>query len=181
MSYEIWKPVIGFVGLYEVSVLGRVSCLNYRMKKGVKHILRPAPNSDGYLNVHLYAHDGGASYKVHRLVAEAFLPNPMKLPEVNHKNEVKSDNRVENLEWCAREYNMQYGTIADRNRARQQKRIIAKDPLTGKIVLRLPSIEASRKLGFDPTQVSRCCTGARGTKMHKNLAWSFDRKGGDVR
>jgi len=69
------------------------------MKPGRVQVLKPAKNSDGYLNVHLYAGDGGKSIKVHRIVAAAFIPNPDNLPEINHKNEKKDDNRVENLEW----------------------------------------------------------------------------------
>jgi hypothetical protein len=174
MKYEIWKPVVGLENRYEVSNYGQVRSLNYRMKKGVSCILRPAKNSDGYKNVHLYARDGGKTYKIHRLVAEAFLLNPHGFTEVNHKNEDKADNRVENLEWCERNYNMRYGTIADRNRARQNRRIIATDPNTGAVVHQLPSMAAAASIGYDPTSISRCCRKARGTEIHKGLRWSFE-------
>ena len=173
---ERWKQVKGYEGRYEVSDHGKVRSLNYRMKKGVTKLLRPARNSDGYLNVHLYAEDGGRTIKVHRLVAQAFLANPDELPEVNHKNEVKSDNRVVNLEWCERTYNTRYGTIGARNKARQNIQIIAIDPATGEVVHRLPSIASVAMLGYDTTTVSRCCRKTRGTRRHKGLEWYFQKE-----
>lgn len=180
MSREEWRPVVGFEGRYEVSSEGRVRSLNYRMRKGAVRILRPARNKDGYLNVHLYAQDGGKTYKVHRLVAQAFIPNPDSLPEVNHKNEEKSDNRVENLEWCSRDDNMHYGTISKRIVERQSKPVLARDPLSGRVVARFPSAEETKKHGFIPSEVSRCCRGARGRARHKGLEWEYA-VGGDAR
>ena len=108
---EKWKPVKGFKGLYEVSNLGNVKSLtrevycpatkNHKaftyIKKG--RILKPDKLKDGYCQVYLFKNGKGVFRKVHRLVAEAFIPNPKKKPQVNHINGIKHDNRAENLEW----------------------------------------------------------------------------------
>ena len=105
---EIWKPVIGYYGLYEVSNFGRVKSINYN-KTGKERLMKQVVNKQGYYQVTLHKNGSMAAKKVHRLVAEAFIPNPNNLPCVNHKNEDKTDNRVENLEWCSIEYNNRYG------------------------------------------------------------------------
>ena len=110
---EEWRSVIGYEGLYEVSNTGQVRSLDryvktcygsYRLHKG--KVLSPSIRPDGYLVVSLQYR----MFRVHRLVAEAFLPNPDNLPQVNHKDEVKSNNCVDNLEWCDSKYNNNYGT-----------------------------------------------------------------------
>lgn len=101
---EIWKDVVGYEGLYKISNLGRV----YSLKTGKN--LKQIDNGRGYLQVGLWKNGKRFCHKVHRLVAEAFIPNPNNLEEVNHKNEIKTDNRVENLEWCTHAYNTRYGS-----------------------------------------------------------------------
>ena len=95
---EKWKDAPGFPG-YQVSDAGRVKrSINGKM-------LRPVCYSNGYYVVNL----SGKRIGVHRLVALAFIPNPSGLPQINHKNENKADNRVANLEWCDSQYNNNYG------------------------------------------------------------------------
>lgn len=118
---EIWKPVVGYEGLYEVSNLGRVKSLD-RIVKGcygsIAHkkgkIISSGIGSTGYCIVSLQKDGKGKSFGVHRLVAQAFIPNPDNLPMVNHKDEVKTNNNVENLEWCDCKYNCNYGTGIER-------------------------------------------------------------------
>ena len=113
---EEWRDIGGYEGLYQISNIGNVKSLgrlvNYK-NKGKKwqegKILKPL-NKRGYLCVGLWKNGYIKNYSVHRLVAQAFIPNPNNLPQVNHKNEIKDDNRVENLEWCNNYYNSQYGT-----------------------------------------------------------------------
>lgn len=113
---EIWKDIKGFEGLYQVSNIGRIKSIDryIRNKWGSltlckEHILKPRTDDDGYYRIGLYKDGKYKSFGLHRLVSEAFIPNPNNLPCVNHKNEIKTDNRVENLEWCTNSYNLNYG------------------------------------------------------------------------
>lgn len=122
MSEEIWKDIKGYEGIYQVSNLGRVKSLPrfHKTKNGyyskVK-ILTPIKNDRGYLLVGLSKEWKKQKIFVHRLVAEAFIPNPNNLPQVNHINEFEKDNNcVENLEWCSCKYNCNYGTRNSRIR-----------------------------------------------------------------
>ena len=112
MKEEIWRDIKGYEGLYQVSNLGRVKSLNYNHTKKEK-ILNLA-NSKGYLHVTLYKNSKYKIYKVHRLVAIHFIENPNSYSQVNHKDENKQNNKVENLEWCTQEYNNNYGTRTQR-------------------------------------------------------------------
>lgn len=124
---EEWKPIIierngvllDFTGLYEVSSLGRIKSLSYGKTKKAK-IMKPRSDKKGYQFVTLMWNGQRKTIYVHRLVANAFIPNNDKLPQVNHKNEIKHDNRVENLEWCTARYNVNYGTANER-RSRKGK------------------------------------------------------------
>ena len=101
---EEWKEIPGYEGLYEVSNKGNVR--NVRRNK----LLRLSKNNYGYIQVSLYKNGIKTGPKVHRLVAEAFIPNPDNLPMINHKDEDKTNNNVDNLEWCDVKYNNNYGT-----------------------------------------------------------------------
>lgn len=129
MEKEIWKDIPGYEGVYQVSNLGRVKRLNsYRVSShGSKsfvseRILKPTPDKDGYPSVALGKY--GGTKKIHRLVASVFIPNPQGLPQVNHKNEIKSDNRAKNLEWCTSQYNNTYGSHSIRAGIAHRKPII---------------------------------------------------------
>ena len=112
----IWKDIQGYEGHYQISNIGEVRSLD----RDVIHsngshfhykgrIMMSWINSSGYYEIRLSKNGKAKSFKVHRLVAIAFIPNPHEFPEVNHKNEIKTDNYVENLEWCTSEYNVNYG------------------------------------------------------------------------
>ena len=116
---EEWRPVVGYEGLYEVSNTGRVRSLDrydnrncFRKSK----VLSPVKDKYGYLLVNLYCNGKQHQMKIHRLVAEAFIPNQDDLPQVNHKDEDKTNNNVTNLEWCDATYNNNYGSRLERSR-----------------------------------------------------------------
>ena len=101
---EIWEDIEGYEGIYQVSSLGKVKSLNFNHTKKEK-ILKPFFNRDGYLSVNLYKEGKRKQYLVHRLVAKVFIPNPENKLEVNHKDEDKTNNKVENLEWVTSKEN----------------------------------------------------------------------------
>lgn len=151
---EIYKTIEGYPN-YEVSNLGNVKSLNYNHTNKEKVISPTLRNS--YHSVQLYNENGFKRCNVHRLVAEAFIPNPNNLPQVNHINENKTDNRVENLEWCTRQYNCNYG---ERNKkiSKGCKKKIIQYSKNGKIMKEWGSLtEASKTLNISLSDISLCC------------------------
>lgn len=154
---EIWKPIKGYEGYYEVSNLGNVRSVDRVIvySNGAKHtykghLLSLVNRSGGYKEVHLSINQNKKTPSVHRLVAEAFIPNPLNLPEVNHKDEDKSNNCVENLEWCNSKYNMNYGTRNERS-----SKPIVQLTLDGDFVKRYyGAAEAQRKTGIMSNNIS---------------------------
>lgn len=108
---ENWKDINGYENSYQVSDLGNVRSVN-RVCNG-RHLngklMKPVMDEDGYLKVHLSKNGKATYYFVHRIVAENFIENPNGLKEINHKDENKTNNRVDNLEWCSTKYNINYG------------------------------------------------------------------------
>ena len=117
-SLEIWKDIEGYEGLYQVSSWGRVK--NSRTGR----ILKGLRDKDGYLLVGLCKKSVSQTHKVHRLVAEAFIPNPQNKPQVNHIDEDKENNHVENLEWSTAKENANHGTRNLRGSKTKSKPII---------------------------------------------------------
>ena len=112
---EVWKDVIGYEGYYQISNYGLVKSLdrvvdkNIGQKKLLKsRLLKQGIDKDGYKHVILYKNGRGSIFKTHKLVAIAFIDNPNNKKEINHKNGVKTDNKIENLEWCTRSENVKH-------------------------------------------------------------------------
>ena len=170
---EIWKPISGYEGIYEISNLGRVKRLTGRngavLKEG--HILKPN-NSRGYLYVGLStANSGKATTLVHRLVADAFVPNPNGYHEVNHKDENKMNNCADNLEWCSRAYNMAYGTARLRQGVSYGKPV-SQSTIDGITIAVYCSAETAGKLiGVDPSSIHKCCKGKR--EQAGGYVWNY--------
>lgn len=173
---EIWKSITDYEGLYEVSNLGRVKSLGNNKSRKEK-ILKPAKDRKGYLYVILCRNGKVKNFKVHRLVAEAFLPNPEGFPEVNHKDEDKTNNQVENLEFCDCKYNINYGSHNERSAAARSKSVEAsKFSDFRKICLRFPSTNEAGRNGYGSRCVAACCRGCYSThrgNFYKNLYWRF--------
>ena len=171
---EIWRDIEGFEGKYQVSNQGRVRSMwrtnQYKSHIGIPKILKPSEHRQGYLFVYLTNGRKRTKHYVHRLVAEAFIPNPDNLPQVNHKSEVKTENFVENLEWCDGKYNSNYGTRVQRWKPQVEKPII-QTTIDGKFVRRFMSAkEAERECGYNSGYISSVCHGRRlsayGYKFH---------------
>ena len=159
---EVWKDVVGYEGLYEVSNRGNVRSIERISSQGRKIggiILKPAYNNGGYLLVSLCKNGKVKSKYIHRLVLEAFVENPNNLPEVNHKDENKANNELSNLEWCDIRYNSNYGTRNERSAQARSKRVKAVNVETGEVLTFSSITEAGRK-GYSRGRVSEACRGA---------------------
>lgn len=178
---EIWKDVRGYEGLYQVSNEGNVRSLDRIIKHYPKdyfqkgRILKTAPSKTGYQMVVLINHNHRETRFVHRLVAEAFLENANNYPVVNHKDENKANNQVENLEWCTHKHNANYGM---RNNKISQK---GKTKITKQSVMyEYKGTTKSLKQWADfygmsyALFYSRWRKGKRGDELFKG----YDRKGG---
>lgn len=154
MKTETWKPITDYVGLYEVSSEGRVR----NVKTG--KILKPKNNRRGYLFVGLHKNGAIKNRYIHRLVAQAFIPNPNKLPEVNHKDEIKANNNLGNLEWVSHRDNSNYGKRNERISKSMSKPIVQIDLSTGLIIKTYPSTTiATRVTGINYDTISRAARG----------------------
>lgn len=114
---EIWKDIVGYEGLYQVSNLGRVKSLDRIDASGHRRkgkILKPRINHDGYVQINLHKNSIRKTVSVHRIVAIAFIPNTENKREVNHVDENKANNHVSNLQWCSPKENVNHGTCIER-------------------------------------------------------------------
>ena len=170
MEEEIWKEVAGYEGRYEVSNIGRVRCIprdveqlnKYRTVSIVHHagkIISQRANRLGYMIVNLHPDRKTLkTHAVHQLVAKAFIPNPNGYIYVNHKDENKANNRVENLEWCDAKYNSNYGTGKWRN-ASKNKKPVAKYDTEGNLIATYAGIkEAAKDSTVSWQMISACLT-----------------------
>ena len=166
---EIWKDIAGFEGFYKVSDKGRIYSVERKDSRGHRRrgrILNPKYNRGGYLTVNLCKNGKLKTKNVHRLVAETFLPNPNDLPQVNHRDEVKDNNNVENLEWCDARYNSNHGTRNERMAQAQSKKVIAVNAKTGDVIEFNSTMDAERK-GYSQGCVASACRGVYKTNYGK--------------
>ena len=186
---EIWKDIKGYEGLYQVSNMGRVKSFNYK-NTGKEGILNGSKNKRGYKIVHLCKNGKANHYLVHRLVAIVFIPNPNNYPEVNHIDENKTNNYVDNLEWCDGKYNLNYGTRNKRisknrkgkcagkehpnygkSRSKETTQKMSENSTNKTKVINLDTgeiFDSMREAGDkynmkNPWNISLCCTGKRKT------------------
>lgn len=164
----IWKDIKDYEGLYQVSDTGLVKRIP-GIKCRTERILQQGTQKAGYKYVNLSKDSKPHTKRVHRLVAETFIPNPNGLPQINHKDENKANNNVSNLEWCDREYNMNYGTRKERYCITRGKVIQCIE--TEQIY---PSArDASRHTGIYQSSISRCCNKDYGFKTAGGYHWEY--------
>lgn len=181
-NIEIWKPIIGYEGLYEVSSMGRVRSLDRRIsyisrtQEGKEYttthtykgkLMKQHNNHFGYKVIALCMDGKYRTYMVHRLVAEAFIPNPNNYPVVNHKDENKQNNCVENLEWCTQQYNINYGSgnirridTRNQNKSYHYQREVGQYTLDGVLIKKYPSASDT---GYCRESIRDCCNGRQKT------------------
>lgn len=171
---EIWKDIKGYEGLYQVSNLGNVKSLCYNKTKNLSKLLKPRNNKvsgDAYFIVSLCKNGIHKNFYIHRLVAEAFIANVNDLPQVNHIDEDKSNNKVSNLEWCTIEYNLNYGTRREKE-ARTKGISVFQYTKDGNFVKEYYSIrEATRQTGI--TNVGDCIRGK--SKTAGGFIWKLNK------
>jgi hypothetical protein len=202
LESEIWLPITGYDD-YEISNKGRVKSLSRekrnRQGKWIRKevILKPGMNRLGYFMVSLYKDKKAKSKKLHRLIAEAFIPNPNNLPCVNHIDENKENNDIDNLEWCTYSYNLMYsgncskGGMANANNSKNVERFTkwnkenkgwligsnaSKKPvlqiLNGVIIMEYSSAkDANTITGINASHIGECCKGKAITAGGYNWAY----------
>lgn len=144
---EIWKDIEGYNGFYQVSSCGRVRSKN--------KILKPQKNGRGYYRVGLK----GRLFFVHRLVAKHFVDNPNGYPLVNHKDENKTNNCADNLEWCTNLYNIHYGSANEKLRKTLKRKPVRQILPNGEEVIWESTRAVERETGYSHTNIAKCCKG----------------------
>lgn len=166
---EEWRDIPNYEGLYTVSNMGRVKSLNYNRTKQEK-ILKQGKMKNGYLYVKLCKDKKMKTFLVHRLVANAFIPNPNGYRCVNHKDEDKTNNCVDNLEWCTQKYNVNYKNAIQRRVEKQSKQVYQYS-LDGTLIAIWQSVSEAGRNGFNFGHVAACCRGK--LKHYKGYLWSY--------
>ena len=187
MCHEIWKPIEGYEGLYEVSNLGRVKSLERYV--GKRHHIKEKyltndVNQKGYCRVLLSMNGKAKHYAVHRLVAEAFIPNKQNKPQINHIDGNKANNCATNLEWCTASENLIHARLKGLNPIVENNEIFSKPvemhSLLGLHLYTFKSIaDAERHTGVDHRTISACCRHKKGHKTAGGFVWEYA-NGGEV-
>lgn len=180
---EIWKKIKEYPR-YEVSNFGRIRAIYIRGIK-VNKILKPKKTKKGYLEISLYRGNNHKSFRLHRVVAKLFIHNPNNLPQVNHKNGNKLDNRVDNLEWCTCSQNVQHAYKTGLKHGLKginnpcSRKIVQFDLEGNLIKIWNSSMEIERilkEIKVDQAAVIACCRGRCGKKKritHKGFKWKY--------
>ena len=177
---EIWKDIPEYEGYYQISNTGSIRSLDRVVEKGGRlhhikgHQLRQSKTHCGYYIIGLSKEDKRTYHSVHRLVADLFIPNPNNYPCVNHKDENKANNTVENLEWCTYLYNNTYSSRMERVMSKRRKSVIQLS-LDGQVVNRFPSAkQASIETGINYSVITEVCKNHYGRKTAGGFKWEYD-------
>lgn len=174
MIKEIWVPILGYEELYWVSNFGRIKTLGNGKTHKTERILRPEKLKNGYLRVCLYRDGKAKPFSIHRLVWAAFngpIPNGM---QINHLNEDKTDNRLENLSLVSAKANCNWGT-RNRRMVKSLSKMVEQYTLDGEHIMTRFSAKGVKEelghLGFDNRSISACCLGK--LKTHNGYIWKY--------
>lgn len=172
-----YVDVKDYEGHYMVDARGNV----FSLKRN--RVMTPCKSNNGYLQVHLTKDGKMKSFKIHRLVAMAFIPNPYNLPQVNHKDEDKCNNHVDNLEWCTQSYNLNYNDgqkrraksrnyeDISRKRSNSQSKEVTQYDFDGSIIAVWKNAYVAEKHGYNRGMINQCCIGNK--KSHRGYIWKY--------
>ena len=183
---EIWKDIEGYEGLYQVSNLGRIKSLqrtitdkNGKVKTIKETLMKHNTDDKGYKYVFLSKNNTKKFSRVHKLIAQAFIPNPLNLPEIDHINTIQDDNRIENLRWCTHKENMNNNETLRKFREKGRRHKQTKDiPIKQlsfegeEINIFTSAYEAGKILGYKPCHILYCCDGKRKTAY--GYVWKYE-------
>lgn len=170
MIKTIWKDIVGYEGLYKINTHGDIVILSGKYKG---KLIQPHALKKGYLRVSLTKNKVRKKHMVHRLVAQVFIPNPDNLPQVNHKDECKTNNYVDNLEWCTLLYNVRYGNGISKRSQTNSKPVLQYD-LDMNFIKRYPSMKSACE-GNDwlISGIVNVCKQRKGYDTYKGYIWRY--------
>lgn len=177
---EIWKDIKGYENKYQISNLGRVKSLEFKNRQATikREKILKINNSTRYPSIDLMYKGKRKNIPIHRLVAKTFIANPNNYLCVNHKDENKSNNNVENLEWCTHKYNSNYGTCKWRIGIKHRKKVLQYD-INGNFIKEWESItQISNFYNFSIATISCCCAGKQ--KKAHGYIWKFKKDSSDL-
>ena len=175
---EIWKQVKGYEGIYEVSTLGKIK----NSKRNI--IKKPYKDKYGYFLIQLWSNNKSLTTGLHRIIAQAFIPNPQNKPQINHKNGIRDDNRIENLEWCTVSENHKHSfrelgrkghsnMKGRKGKLHPKSRPVIQKTLDGKIINKYGSVlEAQRYTHIQESSIRSVCYGKY--KHAGGYLWEYD-------
>lgn len=172
LHQEIWKDVDGYAGLYQVSNLGQVKSLGKYDRLGryrAEKIKATVDNGSGYCVVNLKHNGKQKQMTVHRLVAQAFIPNPDDKPEINHIDGCKGNNCVDNLEWASRSENIKHAFNLGLNTQKGKRKVICVE--TGRLFNSIA--DAEKWVGIKGSRIANVCNLRRGCKTCGGFHWRF--------
>lgn len=192
---EIWRDVVGYEGYYQVSNFGRVKSVTRQVSNHTgmvtlhPHILKVKLDFKGYARVYLSKNAQDKYVGIHRLVAMSFIPNIDNKPQVNHIDGNKTNNNVNNLEWCTNRENAIHAIKLGLNdhstyeSGRKKRPVLQINPTTNNIIAEYPSIsDAGRAIGIKTSSnIGGCCRGEYGRQTIKGYKWKFKNEGGDAK
>lgn len=179
---EIWRDIPNYEGKYQVSILGRVRSIDRKVYRNDKHsgclhsvngrILKPMSFGRGYLAVNLYKNNHRKLITIHRLVAITFIPNTNNYQQVNHIDENKHNNCVNNLEWCNCQYNNNYGRHKE-NASASRSVAVNQYTLSGEFVSKYKNAkEAAKSINVHFSGIYRCCN--RKIQSSHGFIWRYE-------